>query len=146
MKVENLPLLVQKDSTSKFANSKSTKKGKVAATNALEACLEIVHYKEGIPLIASIIIESTPPSSARTHSTKRSTMAKSKPPLSRQPSNTLPSSRTHGSKKKTFPPVSFTASKRRVCYLEFLPRLYLSYLMSIYVANYMHASFPSLAV
>lgn len=117
MKVENLPLLVQKDSTSKFANSKSTKKGKVAATNALEACLEIVHYKEGIPLIASIIIESTPPSSARTHSTERSTMAKSKPPLSRQPSNTLPSSRTHGSKKKTFPPVSFIASKRRVCYL-----------------------------
>lgn len=115
MKVENLPLHVQKDSTSKFAKSKSTKKGKVAATNALEACLEIVHYKEGIPLIGIIIIESTPPS--RTHSTRRSTMAKSKPPLSRQPSNTFPSSRTHGSKKKTFPPVSSTASKRRVCYL-----------------------------
>ena len=101
----------------KSAKYKSAKKGKGAAIGAHEACLEIVPYKEDLPLIGNLVLKSTPPSSARTRSIRRSVVAKSRPSLPRQPSNALPCSKTHGSKRKTSPPISSAASETRACYL-----------------------------
>lgn len=117
VKVVSLPLPTKKGLASKSTKSKSAKKGKGATTNAPEAYLEIVPYREGLPLIGSIVIESTPPSSVRTRSARRFVVAKSRPPLPRQPSDALPSSRTHDSKRKTSPLVSSAASERKVRYL-----------------------------
>lgn len=117
MKVVSLPLPTKKGLASKSTKSKFAKKGKGVATNAPEAYLEIVPYREGLPLIGSIVIESTPPSSVRTRSARRFVVAKSRPPLPRHPLDALPSSRIHDNKRKTSPPVSSAASERRVCYL-----------------------------
>ena len=113
----NLPPPTKKGSASKSAKYKSAKKGKGAAIGAHKACLEIVPYKEDLPLIGNLVLKSTPPSSARTHSIRRSVVAKSRPSLPRQPSDALPSSKTHGNKRKTSPPISFAASETRACYL-----------------------------
>nr|POE46460.1 hypothetical protein CFP56_56701 [Quercus suber] len=75
--------------------------------------MQIVPYREDLPLIGNIVLESTPPSSARIHSIRRFVVAKSRPPLPRKPLDSPPSNKTYGSKRKTSPPVSFAASERR---------------------------------
>ena len=117
VKVVNLPPPTKKGLASKSAKYKSAKKGKGATIGAHEACSKIVPYREDLPFIGSLVLESTPPSSARTRSIRRSVVAKSRPSLPRQPSDALPSSKTHGNKRKTSPPISFAASETRACYL-----------------------------
>lgn len=117
VKVVNLLPLMKKGSASRSTKSKSTKKGKGATTDASKACSEIDLFREDLPLIGNIVLESTPPSSARTHSIRRFALAKSRPPFPRQPLDAPLSSKTHGNKRKTSPPISSTAFKRRVCYL-----------------------------
>nr|POF20837.1 hypothetical protein CFP56_14351 [Quercus suber] len=113
VKVVNLLPLMKKGSASRSAKSKSTKKVKGATTDASKACSEIDLFREDLPLIGNIVLKSTLPSSARTHSIRRFALAKSRPPLLRQPLDSPPSSRTHGNKRKTSPPISSTASERR---------------------------------
>ena len=67
--------------------------------------------------MGNIVLESSPPPSAYTHSNKRPTISKFKP-TAPQPSTDAPlSSRTRGSKRKTSPPPASTTTERRVCYL-----------------------------
>lgn len=112
MKVVNLPAPTKKGSTSRFTKSKPTKKG----ADVLEVCFEIVPYEGGFPPIANIVLKSTPLLS-RTRSTRRFAVTKSRPLMSRQPLDTLPSSMTRASKRKTSPPALSIATKRRICYL-----------------------------
>jgi len=79
VKVVNLLVSVRKGSVSKSAKSKFAKKGK----DVPKVCLEIVPYKGGLPPVGNIILKSTLPPSARAHSTRRSVVAKSRPPLPR---------------------------------------------------------------
>lgn len=110
VKVVNLPVSVKKGSISKSAKPKFAKKGK----DVPEVCLEIVPYKGGLPSIGNIILESTPPPSARARSIRRSAAAKSRPLMPRQPLDASPSSSTHGNKRKTSPSASFTSIENRV--------------------------------
>ena len=112
MKVVNLPMPTKKGSTSRFAKPKPTKKG----VDVPEVCFEIVPYEGGFPPIANIVLESTPPLLSRTRSTRRSAVTKFRLPMSRQPLDTLPSSKTHASKRKMSPPALSIATKRRICY------------------------------
>ena len=113
MNVVNLPTSTKKSLASRSAKPKPTKKG----ANVFEVCSDTVPYNGGLPPINNIVLESTPPPSARARSTRRSVVTKSRPPMPRQLSDAPPSSRTHGSKRKTSPLARFTATKRRVCYL-----------------------------
>ena len=113
VKVVNLPILTKKGSASRSAKPKSAKKG----ADVSEVCLDIVPYKGGLHPIGNIVLERTPPPPARARSTRRFVVAKSRPPMPRQPSDAPLSSRIRGSKRKTSPPTPSTTTERRVCYL-----------------------------
>ena len=87
VKVVSLLQLVKKGLSSKSANLKSTKKGKGVTVGAFETCFDIVPSRGDFSPIGSIVLECTAPLSTRTPSTWKFAMAKSKPPLSRQPLN-----------------------------------------------------------
>ena len=81
MKVLNpFPSAPNKGLASMVAKTKFSKKGKGIAMSTLEVCLDIVPYVGDLPLIGSIILESTPPA-VRTCSTMKSIVVKPKPSL-----------------------------------------------------------------
>ena len=76
MKVVNLPTPTKKGSMSWTAKPKSAKKG----DDSSKTCSDIIPYKGSLPPIGNIVLESFPPPSARTHSSRRSTTSRPKPP------------------------------------------------------------------
>ena len=109
----NLPIPAKKGSASWSAKPKTAKKG----DDSFEPCSDIVPFKGGLPLIGSIVLESSPSPSARTRSSRRPTPSKSRLAALRLYIDAPPSSRTRGSKRKTSPLPSFATSEKRVCYL-----------------------------
>ena len=109
----NLPMPSKKCSVSQIAKRKSAKKG----DDSSKTCSDIVPYKEDLPSIGNIVLESSPPPSTRTCSTRHSTTARSRPPIPKPSMDAPPFNKTHGSKRKTSPPVPFATIKRIVCYL-----------------------------
>ena len=99
VKVVNLLAPTKKGSTSKSAKPKPTKKG----GDASKIYSDIVLYQGGLPPIGNIVLESTPPLSARARSTRRLVAAQTRPPILRQPLDAPPSSKTHGSKRRRLP-------------------------------------------
>ena len=85
VKVVNLPVPVKKGLLSQSAKPKSTKRG----DDSSETCSDIVPYEGGLPPIGNIVIEGSPPSSARTHSS-RCLMASKPKPSTPQPSTDAP--------------------------------------------------------
>ena len=107
MKVVNLLAPAKKGSMSQTVKPKSAKRG----DDYFETCSDIVPYKGGLPPIGNIVLEGSPPPSARTRSSRRSTTSKPKP--SPRPSmDASPSSRTRGSKRKTSPSALSTTTER----------------------------------
>ena len=96
MKVVNLPTPTKKCLASQFAKPKSTKRG----DDSSETCSDIVPYKEGLPPIDNIVLESSPPPSIRTRSSRHFTEAKPRPPTSKSFVDAPPSSRTRGSQSR----------------------------------------------
>ena len=113
MKVVNLPASTKKGLASRSAKPKSAKNG----VDVFGVCSNIVPSKGGLPPIGNIVLEKTRPPSTRARSTRRFVVAKSRPPMPRQPSDAPLSSRIRGSKRKTSPPTPSTTTERRVCYL-----------------------------
>ena len=113
VKVVNLPTPAKKGSMSWSAKPKSTKRG----NDSSETFFNIVPYKGVLPPIGNIVLESSPPPSAHTHSSKRPTIGKPKPSTPRPSTYTPLSGRTQGSKRKKSPPPLSATTKRRVCYL-----------------------------
>ena len=109
MKVTNISVPMKKNS----AKAKSTKKG----DDSSETCSDIVPFNGDFPPVGNIVLKSSPPSSARTHSNRCPTTGKSRPTAPRSSANASPFNRTRGSKRKTSPPPTSTTTERRVCYL-----------------------------
>ena len=108
MKVRNLPILVKKGFVSRSAKK---------VDDSSETCLYIVPFEGGLPLIGSIVLESSPPPFTPTYSSRHPIIGKSRP-ATLWPSTDAPSSsRTRGSKRKTSPSLSSATSERKVCYL-----------------------------
>ena len=63
----HISVLVKKSSTPQSAKSKSAKKG----DNSSKTCSNIVPFKSDLPPIGNIVLESSPPPFARTHSSRR---------------------------------------------------------------------------
>lgn len=80
------------------AKPKSAKKG----DDPSKACSNVVPFESGLPPVGNIVLEGSPPPSAYTRSSVRPTASKSKFTASRLSTNAPPSSRTRGSKRKTF--------------------------------------------
>ncbi|KAK9983660.1 hypothetical protein SO802_033185 [Lithocarpus litseifolius] len=93
-----------------FAKSKSTKK---KGDGSSETCSDIAPFKSDLPPISNIFLESFPPPSTHTHSSKRPAAGKSKPTALWPSADAPPSSRTRGSKRKTSPPLAPTTTERR---------------------------------
>ena len=113
MKVTNISVPMKKSSTLRSAKPKSAKK----CDDSFKTCSDIVPFESDLPPIGNIVLESSPPPSAHTHSSRRSTIGKSRPTTPRLSDDAPPSSRTHGSERKTSPPSTSTTIERRVCYL-----------------------------
>ena len=113
VKVVNLPTPTKKGSVSRTTKPKSTKKG----DDSSETCSDIIPCKGGLPPIGNIVLKSSPLSSARPCSNRRSTIGRPKPPTPKPSMDAPPSNRTCGSKRKTSPPASFAIIERRVWYL-----------------------------
>ena len=113
MKVVNLPPPSKKGLVSRTTKPKSTKRG----DDSSEIYSNIIPYESGLPPIGNIVLEGSPPSSARTRSSRRSIASKPKPSALRPGMDALPSSRTHGRKRKTSLPRPSTTTEVRVCYL-----------------------------
>ena len=109
VKVINTPMPSKKSS----AKPKSTKKG----GDSFEAFSGVVPFESGLPTISNVVLESPPPASTNTHSNVRPTANKPKFTTPRSSTNAPRSSRTRGSKRKTFPFPAATSIERRVCYL-----------------------------
>lgn len=112
VKLVNLPASTWKGSAFRSAKPKFPKKG----IDASKVYSNIVPYKGGLLSISNIVLKSTPPST-RAHSTRRSATTQPRPPMPRQSLDAPPSSKTHGSKRKTSPPAPSPTTKRRVCYI-----------------------------
>ena len=113
VKVTNLPIPMKKGSTSRSAKPKPAKKG----DDSSETCSNIVPFEGNLPPIGNIVLESSPPSSARTYSSRHPTASKSRPTTPRPSIDASPSSRTRGSKRKKSPPLLSATTERNVCYL-----------------------------
>ena len=113
VRVLNFPAPAKKGLVSRTAKPKSAKRG----DDSSETCFDIIPYEGGLPPIGNIVLESSSFPSAFTHSSKRSIACKRKPSAPRPTMDTLPSSRTLGSKRKTSPPPSSASTERRVYYL-----------------------------
>lgn len=109
----NISTPTKKGSVSQTAKPKSAKKG----DDSSETCFDIVLYKEGLPHIGNIVLESTPLPFAKTCSSRHSTATKSRPSTPKPSMDASPSSRTCGNKRKTSPLALFTAVEWGVCYL-----------------------------
>ena len=90
MKVVNLPPPSKKGLVSRTTKPKSTKR----EDDSSEIYSDIIPYASGLPPIGNIVLEGSPPSSARTHSSRRSIASKPKPSALRPGMDALPSSRT----------------------------------------------------
>ena len=99
----NLPTPTKKSTVSQTAKPKSTKKG----DDSSETCSNIIPYKGGLFPIGNIVLESSPPPSARTCSNRHSTAGKPNPPTPKPSVDAFPTS---------LPTLSASA-ERRVCYL-----------------------------
>ncbi|KAK9998190.1 hypothetical protein SO802_017793 [Lithocarpus litseifolius] len=108
--VVNLLAPTKKGSVSQTTKPKSSKRG----DNSFETCSNLVPYKGGLPLIGSIVLESSSHSSTCTRSSRRSTAGKLKPSSPKPSVDAPPSNKTCGSKKKISPPTpSATTESRR---------------------------------
>ncbi|KAL0008431.1 hypothetical protein SO802_009933 [Lithocarpus litseifolius] len=115
VKVVYLPAPTKKGSMSSTTKPKSTKKG----NDSSKTYSDLVPYKRGLPPIDNIVLERSPLPSTRTRSNKRSIVGKPRPSVPKPSMDAPPSSRTHGSKKKTSPPEpSATAERRSFLYLS----------------------------
>ena len=90
MKVMNLPVPVKKGSTSQFAKPKTAKKG----DDSSKACSDIVPFKGGLPPIGNIVLDSSPPPSTHTRSSRRPTVGKSRSATPWPSADAPPSSKT----------------------------------------------------
>ena len=109
MKVTNNSVPMRKSS----AKAKSTKKG----DDSSETCSDIVPFNGDFPPVGNIVLESSPPSSTHTHSSRCPTTGKSRPTALQLFADAPSSNRIRGSKRKTSRPSTSTTIKRRVCYL-----------------------------
>lgn len=75
----NLLALTKKGLVSRTTKPKSTKKD----NDSSKTCSNIVPYKKGLPPIGNIVLESSPPSFARTSSNRLSIAVKLRPPISK---------------------------------------------------------------
>ena len=73
--VVNPPAPIKKGSMSRSTKPKSTKRG----DDSSETCSDIVPYEGDLPPIGNIVLEGSPPLSARTHSNRHLTTGKPKP-------------------------------------------------------------------
>ena len=113
MKVVNVPVPIKKGSVSWTTKPNSAKRWDDSSKNYFD----IAPYGGAIPPIGNIVLVSPPSTSTRTRSSRHSITSKPKPSAPRPTLDAPPSSRTHGSKKKTSPPAPFSIFKRRACYL-----------------------------
>ena len=113
VKVVNLLTPTKKGSVSQIAEPKSAKR----RDDSSKTFSDIIPYKGGLPPISNIDLEGSPPPSACTRSSWRSTASKPKPYAPRSAMDAPPSSKTLSSKRKTSPPPPSATTKRRVCYL-----------------------------
>ena len=90
MKVKNISVPVKKSFAPQSTKPKSAKKG----DDSFETCSNIVPFEGDLPPVGNIVLESSPPPSARTHFSKRPTAGKSRPTALRPSTNAPPSSRT----------------------------------------------------
>ena len=95
----NLSIPTKKGSASQSTMPKPAKKG----DDSSKTCLDIVPFEGSL----NIVLESSPPPSAHTHSSSRPTASKSRPVAPWPSADALPSSRTQDNKKKTSPPSYF---------------------------------------
>ena len=109
MKVTNISVPMRKSS----AKAKSTKKG----DDSSKTCSDIVPFNGDFPPVSNKVLESSPPSSTHTHSSRCPTTGKSRPTALRLFANAPSSNRIRGNKRKTSCPSTSTTTKRRVCYL-----------------------------
>ena len=103
MKVVNLLVPTKKGSMSRTTKTMSAKKG----DDSSKTCSDIIPYKGSLPPIGNIVLESSPPPSARTCSNRHSTAGKPNPPTPKPSVDAFPTS---------LPTLSASA-ERRVCYL-----------------------------
>nr|POF06490.1 hypothetical protein CFP56_27902 [Quercus suber] len=104
---------MKKGSISRFAKPKLAKKG----DDSSEFCFDIVSFKGGLSPMGNIVLKGSPPSSARTHSSRCPTTSKTRPAAPQPSVDALPSNRTRGNKRKMSPPLSSATTERKVCYL-----------------------------
>ena len=108
----NFPILTKKGLVSQTTKPKSTKRD----DDSFKTFFDLISYKGGLLPFGNIVLKSSPPPSARTCSSRRSTISKPKPFAPRPSMDAPPSSRTRGKKRKTSPPAPFATTVRRVCY------------------------------
>ncbi|KAK9996680.1 hypothetical protein SO802_021366 [Lithocarpus litseifolius] len=106
VRVTNIFVPMKKSS----AKSKSAKK---KGDDSSETCSDIVLFENDLPLVSNIVLEPSPPSSARTLSSKCPIASKSRPAALLPSADAPPSSRTRGSKRKISPPSASTTIERR---------------------------------
>ncbi|KAK9991365.1 hypothetical protein SO802_026350 [Lithocarpus litseifolius] len=75
MKVTNISVRVKKSFAPRSAKPKSTKKG----DDSSETCSNIVPFEGDLPLVGNLVLENSPPPSARTRSSRCPTASKSRP-------------------------------------------------------------------
>ena len=90
VKVVNLPMPTKKESMSQSAKPKLPKKG----DESFETCSDIVPFEGVLPPIGNIVLEGSPPPSARTRSSRRPTAGKSRPATPWPSADAPPSSKT----------------------------------------------------
>ena len=102
----------RKGLVSRTAKTKSAKRG----DDFSETYSDIVPYGSSLPPTGNIVLKSSPPPFAHTHSSRRSTTNKPKLSTLKPVMDAPPSNRTRGSKMKTSPPAPLATAERRVCY------------------------------
>ena len=99
MKVTNLPMPMKKSFAPRSAKPKSAKKG----DDSSEIYSNIMPFDGGLSPIGKIVLESSPPPSARTRSNRRPTTGKPRPTASQTSVDTPPFSRTRDNKRYVIP-------------------------------------------
>ena len=127
----NLPALAKKGSVSRTTKPKSIKRG----DDSSKTCFDIVPYEGGLPPIGNIVLESSSLPSARTHSSRHSIASKRKPSIPRLTIDAPPSSRTHGSKRKTSLPPHLPLPRGEYIISKLHLFIYFTYLWGFPVAN-----------
>ena len=113
VKMMKLPVPAKKGLVSRTAKPKFAKIG----DDSSETYSDIIPYGGDFPPIGNIVLESSPPPSTCTCSSRRSIASNPKPFAPRPSVDAPPYSRTHGSKRKTSSLALFAIAERRVYYL-----------------------------